>query len=91
METGFHKILEAPRDASFGGHPSTIVISAVAFWALFGFLQYTRCLVPKKRGLKEGDILEWNISESCRILSAVAHQNCDDAFQTGLHDLMIEE
>ncbi len=63
MDTGFHKILYAPREASFGGHPLTIVVSAVAFWALFGFLQYTRILVPKKRGLKEGDILEWNISK----------------------------
>ena len=63
MLAGFSKILVAPAEAEFGGHPLTIVISAVAFWALFGFLQYSGWLVPKNHGLKEADILEWNISK----------------------------
>jgi len=39
----------------------TIVLSAVAFWLLFGVLQSTQWLVPKSRELRREDALEWNI------------------------------
>jgi len=68
-------LLEEPRGAEFGSHPLTIVLSAVAFWLLFGILQATGWLVTKSKKLRKEDILEWNIRKVFPLTVLIAYQD----------------